>query len=217
MADSPDEWPREEYQLAPAEYLAAFGQFSFVYNMLESVMRNIFIHCAPLPNDFALRLFHNLGNRDRIDLFTAFVSKNEEDNEVLQSLLACALHYDICTENRNILMHSTYFSPNIELTLLVKRASNDAGRNIHYDVPLTDLRLIADQTAETFKFARDLSSFLSAREFIAHLPPTDPITGYPNIGLNPLPEIPHKPRKLTTFQPEAARKVSPRQPPSSEE
>jgi hypothetical protein len=209
------EWPPEQYRLAPNDYLAALGQVTFVYNMLESMMSNIFQKCSPVADIFAKSLFHKLNNRDRVDLLSAFINENENDKDVLDALLYCILCYDICTENRNILMHSIYFNPNPEMTRLVKRASGDASREIHFDVPLSDLRMIADQTVEVFRYAINLFGFVSRREFIAALPPTDPVSGYPKIGPNPLPEKPPKPHKLTPYQPQAAQPSGAPQPGSS--
>jgi len=105
MIDQASEWPPEQYRLAPNDYLAALGQLTFVYNMLESMMRNIFIKYLPFAEDYARMLFHKLNNRDRIDLLSAFVKENEKDNDVSEAILYCINCFDICTENRNILMH----------------------------------------------------------------------------------------------------------------
>jgi hypothetical protein len=118
-----DVWPPERYRLAPNDYLAALGQVTFVYNLLESMMLNIFVRCCPVADDFAKDLFHKLNNRDRMDLLKAFVAENEKHQNVRDAILHCVLCYDICTENRNVLMHSIYFNPNPKMTRLIKRSS----------------------------------------------------------------------------------------------
>ena len=118
------QWPQEKFRLAPTDYLAALGQVTFVYNMLESMMGNIFELCAPLGREFARRLFHELNNRQRVDLLTAFVEENEKDQEGgPNSLLCCISCYNTCTENRNILLHSIYFNPDPNLTSLLVNVS----------------------------------------------------------------------------------------------
>jgi hypothetical protein len=147
MSDSEKEWPAPENQLAPNDYLAALGQATFVYNMLESMMGSVFVACAPVETEAARALFHKLNNRDRVDLLTDFVNHNEKDAAVKRIILSCINYYDICTENRNILMHAIYFNPNLkpdQSPLLVKKAKNDYKREVHYDVPLHELRKVAD-------------------------------------------------------------------------
>ena len=202
MADD-TRWPSEEYKLAPNDYLAAFGQTTLLYNLLESVMSHLFVILAPLPEDYALRFFHNLNNRDRIDLLSAFVRKNEKDLIVADAVLHCILCYGICTENRNILMHSIYFDMStIEpgATRLVKRASKDPRREIHFDVPLKELRDVADTIADVFVYAREIGAFISRRRHRAWLGTTEPLQS------SALPDKPPKPRTLTPDQPGAIRK-----------
>jgi hypothetical protein len=204
MSTSDTEWPLPEHQLAPNNYLAALGQATFVYNMLESMMSSVFPSCAPLEIEAARTLFHKLNNRDRVDLLTDFVTHNEKDKQVKSVILHYINCYDICTENRNILMHAIYFNPNLQpdqSPLLVKKAKNDYKREIHFDVPLQELRNVADGMVRSFQLAMELYGFLARRIFLNALPPTNPATGYPKIGPNPLPDILPKPHKLIPYQP----------------
>jgi len=194
-----DHWPSEKYELAPPNYLVALGQATFVYNMLVSIMSQLFVRVAPLESEYALRLFHSLNNRERVDLFSGFVHKNEKDQIVADALLYCILCYNICTENRNILMHSTYFEINDGETRLVKRASNDPKREIHFDIPLLELRNVADQIADIFIYAREIYGVIFHRDRLAQISP-----GIPESSA--LPEKPPKPRILTPYQPEAIRR-----------
>ena len=108
MSDPENErWPSEENRAGESnDHLVAFGQITLAYNLLESMAERVFKRCAPLDSlNFAKGLFHKLTNRDRIDLLKAFVNKNESAPDVRDALLHFVLCYDICTENRNILMH----------------------------------------------------------------------------------------------------------------
>jgi hypothetical protein len=204
MSDSEKEWPVPENQLAPNDYLAALGQATFVYNMLESMMGSVFVACAPVEAEAARALFHKLNNRDRVDLLTDFVNHNEKDAAVKRIILSCINYYDICTENRNILMHAIYFNPNLkpdQSPLLVKKAKNDYKREVHYDVPLHELRKVADDMVNSFRLAIELNGFLARRRFLNSLAATNPATGYPKIGPNPLPEKPPKPHRLSPYRP----------------
>ena len=187
--DENDPWPSEKYELAPNDYLAAFGQVTLVYNMLENMMGHIFEICAPLEDAFAKSLFHKLNNRDRVDLLSAFVRENEEEPETRDAILHCILCYEICTENRNMLMHSTYFDMR-NVAKLVKRASKDPTRELHFDVPLVQLRRLADETADVFAYAVGLGAKLFRRTWRdSNLPEVI------------LPDKPPKPHKLTPDRP----------------
>lgn len=107
----------------------------------------------------------------RLSYITAFVRKNETDPLVADALQHRILCYNICTDNRNILMHSTYFAINESTTRLVKRASNDPKRELHFDVPLRELRIIADQIADVCVYAREIYGFIFRREHRARIAP----------------------------------------------
>ena len=184
-------WPIEQYQLAPREYLAAFGQLTLVYNMLENMIANIFEKIAPFETTFSRLFFHRLNNRDRIDLLTAVIRKNEKETDTLEALLHCISSYDICTANRNILMHSTYFDTGEDVARFVKRSKNLS--EIHFKVSLEELRSVADDTARTFVYAVHIFGAISRRQWAEELPES------PLLVQMPLLELPTKiplPRKL---------------------
>jgi hypothetical protein len=121
------------------------------------------------------------------------------------------LCYDICTENRNILMHAVQYSfpkPETQVThiRLRKRASQDPNRQVRFEFPITDLRLIADQMHENSLYGWDLWQWLMARALHRSWIEQGR-AGMPAPG--PLPDKPPKPRKLTPYQPPAAGKGAP--------
>jgi hypothetical protein len=94
---------------------------------------------------------------------------------------------------------------NESTTRLVKRVSNDPKRELHFDVPLRELRIIADQIADVFVYAREIYGFIFRREHRARIAPdAEPLQS------SALPEKPPKPRTLTPSRPEAVRKGAPR-------
>jgi hypothetical protein len=195
-----DQWPPDDDRVASDENLIAFGQITLLYNWLESVMERLFQRCAPLESRYAQLLFHQLNNRERTDLLSAFIQANEKDEKTKDALQTCVLHYDICTDNRNILMHviSDGFSEVTGTAKFTKRASKNPTRKIEFHVPISDLRLVADQMAQTIHFAFSLSTFMAFRYY----PPNSRLPIQPPA----LPEIPPKPRKLTPYQPPEAQK-----------
>lgn len=158
MTDS-EQWPSDENRTVGSDYLVAFGQVTLAYNLLESMMGRIFTHCAPLETEYADKLFHLLNNRERIELLSAFVSKNEQDLQARAAILHCVLCYDICTENRNILMHVILLDIDETTAKWTKKASQDPTRIVEFHASLTDLRLVADQIVDTLRYARSLHLF----------------------------------------------------------
>jgi hypothetical protein len=186
--------------MASDDYLIAFGQITLLYNFLQDVMERLFEGFAPLEEQYAERIFHQLNNRDRVDLFSAFVRANEKDEQVKDALQECLLHYDICTENRNILMHTVSggISEATGIERFRKRASKNPAKSIEYHVPLADLRLVADQIGQTVGFCWSINGFLRYR---AASPALKGIFAQ----APSLPGKPPKPRKLIPYQPPEAR------------
>src|ERR1700722_11473201 len=123
MTDSDkQQWPPEQYRLAPNDYLAAFGQAALVYNFLEGMMSNVFEHYMPVGKAYARKLFSTMSNQDRMVLLIEVVKEAEKDDDTLEAILYCIDCFHICTDNRNILAHSTYFNLDASMTLLVKRS-----------------------------------------------------------------------------------------------
>jgi hypothetical protein len=204
-----DEWPPiENRAVASNRYLVAFGQITLAYNVLESIMEQIFERCAPLDPKPAKTLFHSLNNRERIDLLASFVRKNEKDAAFRDAIEHCVKCYNICTDNRNILMHVIALDVNETTAKWTKRASQKPDRIIEFHAPLGDLRLVADEIAETFRYAWSIHLLLWHRDY----PEQDRLQLYRTLSL---PNKPPKPRKLTPYQPEADRKGDPPQPQSS--
>jgi hypothetical protein len=195
-----DQWPTEEHRVASDDYLIGFGQITLLYNHLQDLMERIFRECAPLERDYAQSLFHRINNRERTDLLSAFVQANEKDENARNALKHYVLHFDICTENRNILMHviSDGLSEVTKVARFTKRASQNPARQIEFHVSIDDLRLVADQMAETLLFSFRLMGFFSTRN-------NDPNSQFV-LGPLALPDIPPKPRRLIPHQPPETQK-----------
>jgi len=119
--------------------------------MLENMIGTFSSVLRPLIQICEVAL-SQIQQQGRIDLLRAFVRHNEEDKENRDAILYCVSCYDICTENRNILMHSTYFDTG-KAVKLVKRKKKTPHGELHFSVPLTDLRRLADEIASVFVYA----------------------------------------------------------------
>ena len=142
--DNIDGWPAQTARVATVAQLHALGQISLLYNYLEDACGFIFGEYMPTDRTFSESLFHRLNNGERVDLLSAVISKSEKEQEVLDRALYFLLCYDICTQNRNILAHARKRDTDANIIELTKRASRNASREIHFTLPLAELRLVAD-------------------------------------------------------------------------
>lgn len=202
-----DEWPSDDDRAAPIPFLTAFGQIALAYNIVEAMVEQVFMHIAPLDNEYSKTLFHALSNRERIDLLIAFARKNEKNPGVVDAISHFMHCYNICTDNRNILMHVIGLDVSETAGRWTKRASKNPLREIEFHVSLADMREVASQMADTFNYAVGLNYFLFDREFRNAAWRGEPPT---------LPEKLPKLRTLTPYQPVATRKDAPPRPQSSE-
>jgi hypothetical protein len=189
-------WPRKEARLASVNYVHAIGQAALGYNLAEQVFEQIFCLIVPLSINNAQRWFHSLNNRDRIDLVCSLSRNNEHNKKVRESILFAMHYYDVCTENRNIILHSVgYGSRKKPIGLkLTKVASKDPTRIIEFHLSLSEIRLVADQMYEGFLYMWRLYGFLEGR--YRKYATTSVL--FPNASL---PDKLLKPRKLTPYQP----------------
>lgn len=206
-------WPDETRWLASAEFTHALGNLTLAYNFLEEAIGMLFSTYMPIDKSAAEALYHKLNNRERIDLLTALLGQNEKRPDVQTSVLHLVACYDICTENRNILMHSITTAPDAQgMFRLGKRARNDPKRTTEFQVDTTKIRQIADETSDIFDAAVMLHLWLHNggpnRDANVSI-----VMGWPEPPAPvPLPPIPPKPRKLIPYQPPEDQKDGPPQP-----
>jgi hypothetical protein len=125
-------------------------------------------------------------------MFSAIVRFQEKEAEVSGRLLDAMRYFNICADNRNVVMHSVNeisdtLSPMIRL---VKKASRDPKKTNCYDLTLEDLRRVADEAAATFLFLFKMFMWLNRR-----------VEGK-NPQVDELPDRPVQPRVLVPSQPQ---------------
>lgn len=182
MADT-DPWPIDLFQLIPDQHAHALGFLVNHYNRAEN--RLFQLVDILLKNEAAARrtINHRLNNNDRLDLLRQLAE--ERSSEERDHILHAVQCFDICAENRNILMHAmieeTGEAP--ESFAARKRHATKAGVEIRFDLPLETLRKAADQTAAIFYYLMALHLYLVMTHPAFRPPPTRP------------PALPHKPQK----------------------
>jgi hypothetical protein len=222
-------WPVRPHIFGNVSQVHAIGQVTLAYNHLESYLGLIFRLCMPTDVSFSERLFYKMNNRDRIDLLAGIIRSSRFHNQAkdrLNYLLQC---YNICTENRNILMHATAEEAYAGVLHISKRSSNDPMTSNRFQIPLAELRMVADQMHTLSAYMMNLQFWLAIRNGLPTnyknslaLPPIEKIP-FPKLRhlLRALPEIatlpekPPKPRRLIPSRPPKARPTGKPQPRSS--
>jgi hypothetical protein len=187
------EWPSQKNSLTDGEHLKAIGQFALLFNFTEDILRDLFQGTFHSKYEYSEYLFDKLGNRDRVDMLRAIILFDEKDSEVSDRLLTVLRYFNICCDNRNIVLHAvTAFDGGAASNALhlVKRARNNPAQINYYDLSLEEIRRVADDTAATFLFMTAMWSWLFDRE-----------AGCP---ASPLPGIPPQPCRLSPSPPAAA-------------
>jgi hypothetical protein len=186
-----DGWPKLEARMASATEVHAFGQATLIYNYLEEVTGRMLVYYLPTDIEFSEALFHRMGNPDRMLLLTRLIEGQERDSDIIEALKHFIRCYDICTENRNILMHASLeprTSPDI--LPLSKRSKDMRVGKIFFQ----------DEMGDVFDYGTRLKLWLTYRS--DHDPELAKMMGWPSYPARPpLPDKPQKPRKLSLFQP----------------
>jgi hypothetical protein len=203
MTDSKNpEWPGwptdQRHNVGHPLHIHALGQITLLYNFLENFLFSLFAKYIPIGNDAASNIYYSINNRTRIVLLIELVKQREADATLIEYILFGINCYEICTENRNILLHSTT-SKSDPVTLVMelrKRAAKDPLRDLFFEMPLPLIRQVADEMGETVSFISNLWYFLHLRG-----------QGLGDEGQSgqplSLPNKPQKPHKLTPSPPEA--------------
>jgi hypothetical protein len=190
MAENDDPWPSGIYRLMPDEHAHALGTLLNYYNNAENMLFNLVD--ILLKNDEGARqtINHRLNNSDRLDLLRKLATERsvEEGDHILHAVNC----FDICAENRNILMHAMIEQRTAEDFSARKRHATKAGVEVRFDLPLSTLRGTAEQTADAYYYIMLLwSYFVQQLVLVAGLPSRPP----------KLPSKPAQPSKLRLSHP----------------
>lgn len=205
-------WPRRPHIFGNIAQVHAFGQVGLAYNFLQDGRDYLFQTCMPTERGVSQRLFHILNNRERIELFAAVVKSSKfhpEAKDRLNYLIQC---FDICTDNRNILLHAMSYESYADEIHFGKRSSNNPSTENRFKIQSTALRSVADEIHSLIGYQQELLVWI---EFRKHFPSkyrgslkTPPLNeirapklkhvlrAVPGFGTT-LPVKPLKPRKLT--------------------
>lgn len=103
MSDQP--WP--PYRVGNAEHIHALGVIASLFNLLEFNFRQLFKLCLGLPPSLGYTLFAKINNELRLELARRAVDRSSYPDSIKEHVRHFLAGFRACTENRNILMHST--------------------------------------------------------------------------------------------------------------
>lgn len=151
----------------------------------------LLIQRLPMAREVAAPLVQNLNNRERADWLRGLAAADERDPAVTELYAHAILCFDICVDNRNMLIHALYEGTDAVTAKmkLTKKARNDPLREIKFQVSLEELRKAAVEMGNTVNFMIELYGYMRARRSRDQY-------GVPAI-LPPLPQKRARPDRLT--------------------
>ena len=99
-----EEWP--PYRVGKPEYLHALGVIASVFNQLEFRFRSLFSIYIQSPDGSAYDLFARKNNQERQKLMAEALPNSSHPQGIKDRVAHFLTGYRVCTDNRNILMHS---------------------------------------------------------------------------------------------------------------
>ena len=144
MADGPDIWPKPHYEVGQPKHVHALGVVAAQYNGLESSLLALLYDYTGLSAETTQWLFSHTSNNVRLELLKRCVNERESDPYMKNYVLHFADWFDVCSANRNVLMHSIV-SVTDEATLNFTKSSRNDPRKINaVDLSIEDIRRVAD-------------------------------------------------------------------------
>ena len=194
MSDNPlPDWPMAEYFHATPAHLHAFGAITLDYNEIERAFGSLFKSLTPLDGNIGEAIYSRLTNKERADVMRLVTLRYAADQDLADAINHAILCFNICTENRNILMHLVHDRIDEQLNIHASKKSS-AHKDAFYEISLTKVRQIAEDMHATLTYVVDLLMFVVRR------------LGDPDgenldfLGPNTLPKRPAQPSTLIPLQ-----------------
>lgn len=178
----------------PHDLAHAVGVFALYYNRLELAVFAFFQRYAPGGSEAQSFLFDALHNQQRREFIRAIASANDdpEDADDVHYAMRC---FDICSDNRNLLMHAApLLEDGVDALTMWKRRSAEPHTMSIYDFTLKDIRGAALSTDAAESYVLDLIRYLKAKDSFNALRDHPPGR----------PQRPPQPRRLSLSQRRAA-------------
>lgn len=197
-------WDDAVASVGSLEHLKAMGALALYYNELEQSLSIFIEHYMPGQRPASEYLFGNLTNNHRTNLIRKFLER-EPDTSFCESLSYGITNFDICAENRNLLLHalpSGQVGDETVLDVLKSPRGNPHVMN-RYHFKLEDIRASVVGVQQTADYLTRLYLFISRYESDGQ------------VVVTTLPERPLRPRKLSLSQLVEGPRIDPSPPAAS--
>jgi hypothetical protein len=166
--DRVENWPPPGHNVGSVAHVHAFGQMALTSAMLEELICMLLVQRLPMFQNDAQSRIHGMNNRDRVEWLRAIVRAKEPDSAVADLFLHAIHCFDICMENRNMLVHALYEGTDLATASikLTKRSRNNPLQQIKFQVPIEQLRKMAEEMGETVNFMLELWNCVRTRKAI---------------------------------------------------
>jgi hypothetical protein len=159
-------WPPEGHKIESVAHVHAIGMIALSSAMMEEALTLLLSHLLGLSRQIAIPLVHKLTIRERSDLLRQLVNDEKTRHQDLTDHLIYAIEcFEICNENRNILVHAIYERlDGLTATMTVtKRSKNNPLNEFRMELSLPTLRRAAEEVGNTVNFMLDLWFVLTHR------------------------------------------------------
>lgn len=167
----------------------ALGVVAANYNSMEFTLQLLFYFYIGLKSDVPVWLFNHLhNNKNRLDILSRLLSSHEQNPQVADLLAFFVTGYDICAENRNLLMHSLTLKASVSTELsLHKFSRNNPTKTNYIQLTVAQIRAVADEIDSMDDFGVECLLWLRARDLGGEYTFSD--------GRKERPALPNKPPK----------------------
>jgi hypothetical protein len=153
-SDPSKEWPT--YLPGPRENIFALGVISLAYSNFEWLFAGVFREVTQTPDTVLRILFSKLPNNIRMETLSNFLEKMDWPEGLKDDIKHFMKGFQICAENRNLLMHS--YSGGVRAStgdIVIMRTARSGDEVISLST-LPELREIADAINAFNSYAADV-------------------------------------------------------------
>lgn len=156
--DADSEWPR--YDVGPKECMFALGVVGVKYAQLEFALSGMFSTVTGIKSDIVSLLLQQIRNNNiRLNLMRESLPRREWPGQVTELVQHFIDGFNVCAQNRNLLMHSNIFMMSEDAIILYK--ANNSGKTVSCNPTLGELRQVADDMNAFFDYGLALSNTIN--------------------------------------------------------
>jgi hypothetical protein len=155
-------WPSEGHRISSVAHVHAFGMIALTSSMMEEALSQLLMHFLPMQEKTAITMIHKMKINNRVDLLRSLAEeRSAELKDKKEHILYALTCFNICAENRNILVHCIHESTDhATKSMSISKRSKKPFVVLNFQLSLNDLRKCAEEIANTVNFILDLVMIL---------------------------------------------------------